>query len=131
MLETGVLDPADRVGTGRRHLGRSTDLGDQRRAERQAGESPSLLEAAAVIEMAIQDRLGLGDEVISLRTIQRAVKGRDAQPAGFDAIDPLLAARIDAAEKQQIDRTLLQWNRGALEIRRVLEGDQRHVARIV
>ena len=130
-LETSVLDPADRFGISRWHLSRRTDLRDQRGAERQAGEGPCLLEAAAVIKMAIEDGLGLGDEVIPLRAIQRTVKHRDVQATGFDPIDPVLTARIDAAEKQQIDRPRFERNRRRFEIGRVLERHQRHIARIV
>ena len=119
-----VAHPAHGIFKRRRRGGAFGSLRNHRCAHGQSVKGTRLLEAAAFIEVAVENGFGLPDELVAFFAEQRMVKSRDAPTTGFDAFKNLMAPFVDAAKKQQINGAIFHRQAGcAGKVGRVLERD--------
>ena len=129
-LQLGVLEPGDAGIKDRAGAGVDVALGHHRGGQRQALEGTHLLETGGFVEMQVQECLGLQDEAVAGRAVDRTGLQADLASRGLDALDGLESPFVRAAYEEQVERTLFQ-RQGlmgvGLEPGGVTEGNDGHV----
>ena len=128
LFELLAFEPEHAVFEGRVRQRLRRAFGNHRRAERQAMRDARLLEAAALVEVRVDHRLRLQDELVALGAVERAVEHGHRQPGGLDAVEPGAAPLVHAADEQQVDRAIFEWDGlGGCEVGRMQQWHHRHV----
>ena len=129
-LQLGVLEPGDAGVEDRAGAGVDVALGHHRGGQRQALEGTHLLETGGFVEMQVEECLGLQDEAVAGRAVDRTGLQADLASRGLDALDGLESSFVRAADEEQVERTLFQ-RQGlvgvGLEPGGVTEGNDGHV----
>jgi hypothetical protein len=99
LLELGAFEPEDAVLERRMRVGALGALANHRRAEREAMGDPALLEPAALVEVRVDDRLRLPDQLVALGAVERRLERCDGPAERLDAVEPGAAALVHAAEE--------------------------------
>ena len=107
-LQLGILEPGDAGIEDGAGAGVDVTLGHHRGGQRQALEGAHLFEAGRFVEMQVEECLGLQDETVAGRAVDRTGLQADLASRGLDALDGLESPFVRAADEEQVERTLFQ-----------------------